>query len=278
MSISSDCGSNDKRFSSESRDSVNRSTTLRRGRPWIAVALALGALVALFSANLAPAWAQATDATISDVDCAGDPEVITILNGAETTDFTGWSLVSDPVAEESFDLTAVGELAAGGSVNVQAGPGASGSLVWSQDEVLRDDDASDFARLLDDTGATVDEVACADATPAPTAAPTPTPGDVPDGGGPLAPSSEPLTVLVFTGAGLSAAALLFVAFTLAPMAALRSLIPGRRRAGESSDSGADDTGQPLAAAMSGRALLLAGLGLALLLLLVTVAVGTRTRK
>lgn len=257
-----------------------KSTLSALARPILAVSLALSAFVAVFSIQFAPVHAQSSDVEISDIDCSGDPEVVTILNGSEATDFTGWSLVSDPVTDESFDLSAVGELAAGVSVNVQSGPGATGSLIWSQEEILRDDDASDFARLLDDTGATVDEAACAEATPAPTAAPTPTPGDVPDGGGPLGPSSQPLTIFVFAGAGLSAAALLFMGFTLAPMAALRSLIPGRRphaSAATSTDAEATSDERSVAA-ISGRSLLLAGLGLALLLLLVTVGVGSRHRR
>jgi len=242
----------------------------------VTLIIAVSAVAALTFLAFQPssAGAQTGPATISDIDCSGDPEVVTILNGNAATDFTGWSLASDPISDESFDLSDVGELAAGVSVNVQAGPAASGSLVWSQEEVLRDDDASDFARLVDDTGATVDEAACAEATPtpAPTAEPTATPGGVPNGGGPFAPSSEPLTILVYSGAGLSAAALLFVAFTLAPMAAVRSLIPGRRERSEVEEPATHEPGSSV------TPLLIAGAGLALLLLLVTVAIGVRRHR
>lgn len=249
-------------------------------RPLLAILVLLGALAALFAIQPATAQAQSSDAQTLEVDCSGDPEVVTVLNGATATDFTGWSLVSDPVGEQSFDLTTVGELAAGVSVNVQSGPGATGSLVWSQEEVLRDDDPTDFARLRDDTGATIDEVACGEATPTPTAAPTSSPGDVPNGGGPLAPSSEPLTIL-FTGAGLSAAAVVLVVLTLAPMAAIRGLIPGRGAAAGANEPEVDVTSKPSkrrSADIPGSLLLITGLGAALILLLLTAALGARRRQ
>jgi hypothetical protein len=239
--------------------------------PAIIVTASLAALAATIAAQVAPANAQTGDAQISAIDCSGDPEIVTILNGDAPTDLTGWSLVSDPVAEESFDLTIAGQLAAGVSINVQSGPGASGSLVWSQEEVLRDDDPADFARLLDDTGATVDEVACAEATPTP----TPPPGDVPNGGGPLAPSSEPLTILL-TGASLSAAAGVLLVLALAPIAALRNLIPGRRRKSEQ-ERGVEMMGRPRTAWAPGTVMFI-GLAMGLLLLLVTVAIGGRHRQ
>jgi hypothetical protein len=237
--------------------------------PILAIPLAL--LVALFGNQLATAQAQTSDVQISAIDCSGDPEIVTILNGDAPTDLTGWSVVSDPVADESFDLTVAGQLAAGVSINVQAGPGAGGSLVWSQEEVLRDDDPADFARLLDDSGAIVDEVACAEPTPTP----TPPPDDVPNGGGPLAPSSEPLTILL-TGAGLSAAAGVLLVFALAPIAAVRNLIPVQRRKSAETRHVEVTSGRRTAWAPS--TLMFIGLGIGLLLLLVTVAIGGRHRQ
>ena len=229
-------------------------------------------LLGLAMIHGAAAHAQAEEASISVLDCDSDPEVVTITNdGDEPLDLDGWSLASDPVASESFDLSALGEIAAGVSVNVQSGPSASGALVWSEDEVFRDGDPTDFARLLDGSGATVDEVACAEAseTPTPTAAPTPTPADVPNGGGPPAPGSGPLTALVFAGAGVSAGAVALLAFSFAPLGALRGIL--RRQKEEA-------TPEPLRAqrsVMSPSSLMIAGVMLALVLLLVAFAIGRR---
>ena len=153
----------------------------------IASCFALAALVMVMALGSSTARAQQGDVGISSLDCGSDPETVTILNsGTEPADLSGWSLQSDPTASETFDLSPIQTLAGGASVTVEAGPAANGTFVWSQSEVLRDDDYTDFARVVDDDGATISEEACA-AAPAPS--PSATPADVPNGGGPPAPPS-----------------------------------------------------------------------------------------
>jgi hypothetical protein len=168
-------------------------------RSTLALLPVLGLLLAL--ASLSGVYGQQPDVVITELQCNADPELVTISNqGSNGQDLTGWSLRSDPVASEVFDLSALGTLAPGVTVTVQAGPSASGSFVWSQNFVLRDSDPADFARILDASGAVVHEVKCGSASPtqaattaapttaptvAPTAAPTAAPADgVPVGGGP----------------------------------------------------------------------------------------------
>jgi len=98
--------------------------------------------------------AQATQVRVTELQCSGDPETVAITNqGINAQDFTGWSLKSDPVASESFDLTPVGVLAAGVTVFVESGPSASGTFVWPGGFILRDGDPTDFVRIVDNTGA-----------------------------------------------------------------------------------------------------------------------------
>lgn len=242
----------------------------------LALSLALAALLLAAVSQYGPAHAQETGVSISELDCAGDPELVTIANGGSAPqDLSEWTLVSDPVAGESFALTDVGELAAGASVNVQSGPAASGTLVWSAEEIFRDDDPSDFARLLDAAGATVDEVACAEATPTPSPTPEPTtPADgIPNGGGPPgAPDSGPLTTLVLAGAGVSAGALALTLFAVTPLTALRNLLPLSRRRRRALAERSATAESPLSSSPS---LLVIGLMTALLMLIATIAFGVR---
>jgi len=158
-------------------------------------------ILALASVSLVSA--QAAELRISELQCNSDPESVTITNqGSAEQDLAGWTLQSDPVASESYDLSVIGVLASGVSVFVESGPSAQGSYVWSTEFVLRDSDATDFARIVNANGAVVHEVKCqagsptiaasATAQPTPTAAPATArpapataPGNVvPDGGGP----------------------------------------------------------------------------------------------
>jgi hypothetical protein len=176
--------------------------------PVVALTLAL--------ALLAPAAAQQSGVRTSALDCIGDPESVVIENAGDAEqDLNGWSLQSDP--DETFDLSGVGSLQPAATVTIQSGPSAAGAFTWSTEEVFRDDDDTDYVRLVDDTGATIDEVACSPSeTPEPTATPTPeatqgaSPDGVPNGGGPPPP----------TGAGLSPALLLAVGLVTAGAGAL----------------------------------------------------------
>jgi len=132
--------------------------------------------------------AQAAQVRVTELQCSRDPELVAVTNqGVSDQDLTGWSLKSDPVATETYDLTAVGVLAPSVTVFVESGPAASGTFVWSQDFIFRDGDASDFVRIVDNTGAVVDEVNCQGTSPAASAAPTAAPTSTP----PAAPTSTP---------------------------------------------------------------------------------------
>jgi len=132
--------------------------------------------------------AQAAQVRVTELQCSRDPELVAMTNqGVSDQDLTGWSLKSDPVATETYDLTAVGVLAPSVTVFVESGPAASGTFVWSQDFIFRDGDASDFVRIVDNTGAVVDEVNCQGTSPAASAAPTAAPTSTP----PAAPTSTP---------------------------------------------------------------------------------------
>lgn len=175
-----------------------------------AVAIAAAATVAALPAARAAAQLQ-----IASLSCSGDPEEVVIENaGDEAQQLDGWQLVSDPADSETYDLSSVGGLQPGASIFVRSGPAATGVFKWGETLVFRDDDATDFVRILDDTGATVDEVACgvaAGTTPTATAEASPEPApasDIPDGGG--APGAE---------GGISSALMVVMGGSLAAMGA-----------------------------------------------------------
>lgn len=135
--------------------------------------------------------AQTPQLQIAELECDASPEVITISNeGTEAQDTSGWSLTSDPAANETFDLSAVGSLPPKASVFIQSGSGASGAFVWSSSEIFRDGDATDYARILNQHGEVVDELRCA-------ASPTPASVDMPNGGGPPVAGGQSISVMAF---------------------------------------------------------------------------------
>jgi len=176
----------------------------------------LAALCAVLTASLwlvgAPAArAAAADVRLAGLDCAANPEVVEVKNfGDAAQDLSGWKLLSDP--NESFDLTPAGTIPAGSSIFIESGPGAQATFTWSQSQVFRDNDASDYVRLVDNTGQTKSELRCAALTPsptpvAPTPTPTPAPGQVPNGGGPPGTPDElisPMT-LIYAGGSIALA-------------------------------------------------------------------------
>ena len=192
----------------------------------------VGFLAAVFSilalASVSLVSAQTAELRISELQCNGNPETVTITNqGSAEQDLAGWTLQSDPVGSESFDLSVIGVLGAGVSVFVESGPSAQGSYVWSTEFVLRDSDATDFARIVNANGAVVHEVKCQSASPtfAATAQPTPTAAPttarptstaapatastnlVPDGGGPPGRDSwQSGGLMILVGSWLLAAA------------------------------------------------------------------------
>ncbi|HET8944625.1 MAG TPA: lamin tail domain-containing protein, partial [Dehalococcoidia bacterium] len=164
------------------------------------------ALLALIIAMPGPvgtgAFAAASDVRLASVDCAGNPELVEVKNfGNEGQDLTGWQLQSD--GDAPFSLTQAGVIPAGGSIFIESGPNAQAALRWSQSQTFRDNDASDFARLVDNTGATRAQTACAQAATSATATPTPTraAGGVPNGGGRQGTSGGLLSPAMFIYAG-----------------------------------------------------------------------------
>ena len=180
----------------------------RLSRRFFTLLVAPLVLVPLALVSLSFAGDQAADVKIAQLECSGDPELVGVENAGDTAqDLNGWALQSDPPGTESFDLSAVGGLQPGASVFIQAGPFASGVFTWGAEFVFRDDDPTDYVRIVDDEGAVVDEVRCAAPEPTPTPAPVATPaGDVPNGGGlPPVPAGTLVSGLtVFAGSMMAA--------------------------------------------------------------------------
>ncbi len=145
--------------------------------------------------------AQGADIRITELDCNSNPERVVIQNiGDETQDMSGWAAQSDPPDTETLDLSGLVVLEPGESVALQSG----------QRIELRDNDPTDYVRIVDQTGATVHEVHCDDDM-APAPAPSEASGavDVPNGGGaPAIDGALPATtLLILVGGALAAAGL-----------------------------------------------------------------------
>src|SRR3990172_693101 len=170
--------------------------------------LAIGSLLAVaFGIGFASlSRAQAPDVRIAELQCNGNPEIVRIENAGDAAQqLAGWKLQSDP-ASEVFDLSAIGGLQPGASIFIQAGPSATGVFKWGTALVFRDDDATDYVRIVDNNGATVDQVNCGSeipSEPSPTAAPA---NGVPNGGGAPPLPDGPLTPVTLIAAGLALAA------------------------------------------------------------------------
>ncbi len=175
--------------------------------------------IALALATVSPAGAQGSDVQIAQLTCSGDPELVVIENLGETSQtLTGWELQSDPPDSETFDLTVLGGLAPGASISIQSGPSAGGVFKWGLEFIYRDDDPTDYARIVDDTGAIVHQVNCAAATSTPTPSPTPSPtpapvAEVPDGGGapPITGGASSPAMILLIGGSLAAAGAALIA-------------------------------------------------------------------
>ena len=178
--------------------------------------LAVGSLLAVaFGIGFASlSSAQAPDVRIAELKCNGDPELVAIENAGDAAQqLAGWKLQSDPVSEV-FDLSVLGGLQSGVSIFIQAGPAATGVFKWGTQFVFRDDDPTDYVRIVDNAGATIHQVNCGSATPA-APSPTATPANgVPNGGGAPPLPDGPLTpvTLVVVGLGLAAAGAAVLAF------------------------------------------------------------------
>ncbi len=163
-------------------------------------------VIALGSGFVSLARAQESVIQIVQLDCSSEPELVVIQNlGDAAQDLTGWELQSDQTENETFDLFGILQ------------PGESTSIELTLQSVFRDDDPSDFARIVDPAGAIVDQVNCKGAAPTPTAAPSPAPTatpspealrvtDTPNGGGAPPPAGDVLSpALMMLIGGLTAA-------------------------------------------------------------------------
>ena len=187
----------------------------------LVIALPSALAIALGLATVSPAGAQGPDVQIDEdkLDCNGDPELVVIENlGDAAQTLTGWELQSDPPDSEIFDLTVLGGLAPGASVSIQSGPSAGGVFKWGLEFIYRDDDPTDYARLVDDTGAIVHQVNCAEAAPTPSPTPSPSPepsapNGVPNGGGapPIPGGSPSPAMILLIGGSVAVAGLALIA-------------------------------------------------------------------
>ncbi len=181
------------------------------------VALGFALAVALGLGFVSRSHAQQADVQIAQLSCSGDPELVVIENLGDTTQtLAGWELQSDPPDSQAFDLTVLGGLAPGASISIQSGPSASGVFRWGLEFIYRDDDPADYARIVDDTGAIVHQVNCAETTPTPSPTPSPEPSpaaEVPNGGGaPPIPSGSPSPAMILlVGGSLAVAGLAMIA-------------------------------------------------------------------
>ncbi len=203
----------------------------------IVLALVSALAIALALAAVSPAGAQGADVQIAQLSCSGDPELVVIENlGDDPQNLDGWELQSDPPDSEVYDLGNLGtQLLPGASVSIQSGPSASGVFNWTLEFVYRDDDPADYARIVDDTGAIVHQVNCAEATPTPSPSPSPEPSPaaaVPNGCGapPIASGSPSPAMILLVGGSLAVAGLAMIALPrlrLRPALAVAASSPKR---------------------------------------------------
>jgi hypothetical protein len=137
---------------------------------------AAGASLALFT-SIAAAGA---DLRVTALDCESHPRRIRVENLGDTAQsLSGWQLQSDPAEGQPFDLGEVGSLGAGQKFFVFEGhlspPTApdTGYYRWGSDEIfnLRANDSTDYVRIVDPQGNTIDQRNCEGLPPGATPAP-----------------------------------------------------------------------------------------------------------
>ena len=189
-----------------------------RYAPRITVSALVSALaIALALAAVSPAGAQGSDVQIAQLSCSSDPELVVIENFGDTDQtLAGWELQSDPPDNQAFDLSVIGDqgLIAGATITIVSGPAATSPIfTWSSEEIFRDDDPTDYASIVDDTGKIVHQVNCAEATSTPTPSPEPSPAaEVPNGGGapPIPSGSSSPAMILLIGGSLAVAGLAMI--------------------------------------------------------------------
>lgn len=239
--------------------------------------------IAFALAGVSSARGQGPDIQIVRLECTGDPELVVIENRGDAPQekLDGWQLQSDPLDSEVFDLNVLGGLQPGALVFIQSGPSATGVFKWGLEFIFRDDDPTDYARIVDDTGAVIHQVNCRDEVapePSPTPSPQPSPpADVPDGGGPPPPPGHALLAVMMvliggsmTASGVATGVLSWLRLRSSPVAGTTATLATREAAARphAQPRGPDGSrGEPMSAAL-GLALvaLLAAAVLVLLLL------------
>jgi hypothetical protein len=255
----------------------------------LALGFALVIAVALTLGLVSPARAQGPDIQIAQLECNGDPELVLIKNlGDAAQALTGWELQSDPPDIEVYDLAVLGGLAPGAAVSIQSGPSAGGVFKWGLEFIFRDDDPTDYARIVDDTGAVVHQVNCGDevaqaSSPTPSPAPLPTPSPeplplngVPNGGGLPPPSGDELlaVMMILVGgsvavAGVATGAFSWLRFRSSPVTgstATLAPLPAAARPHVQPRGSDGSRGEPMSAALGLALLGLLAAALFLLLL------------
>ena len=188
----------------------------RYASPITVSALVSALAIALALITVSPAGAQGPDVQIAQLSCSGDPERVVIENFGDTAQtLTGWELQSDPPDSQTFNLRDLGdELAPGVALSIQSGPSAGGVFKWGLEFIFRDDDPTDYARIVDDTGAIVHQANCVGVAPSPTPSPEPSPvGEIPNGGGapPITSGSPSPAMISLVGGSLAVAGLAMIA-------------------------------------------------------------------
>lgn len=132
-------------------------------------------------AMLSSVVAAGADVRITALDCGSHPRRIRVENvGDAAQDLSGWQLESDPAEGAPYDLRQVGSLDAGkkayvfqGHLSPPTDPNV-GYYRWGSDEIfnLRANDSTDYVRIVDPQGNSVNQRNCEGLPPGATPAPT----------------------------------------------------------------------------------------------------------
>jgi hypothetical protein len=124
--------------------------------------------------------AAGADVRVTALDCESHPRRIRIENlGDAAQDLSGWQLQSDAAEGQAYDLGQVGSVAAGGKFFVFEGHlspptnADAGYYRWGSDETfnLRANDSTDYVRIVDPQGSTINQRNCEGLPPGATPAP-----------------------------------------------------------------------------------------------------------
>jgi hypothetical protein len=122
----------------------------------------------------APPWEHVR---IIALDCKGEPEEVAIRNsGNKAQTLWKWKLQSEGLQE--FDLSDIGQLGGGETIrvfsytNAPDDDPAKGYYLWDHRPIFDNDDPTEYARLVTDTGEVVHTVYCGQLPPPPTSTPT----------------------------------------------------------------------------------------------------------